>query len=170
MGTKKNVLVGGATMSTSDDGNAWTEAGYTDDGVTLDYEPAFSDVNVDEELLPVKKIKTGEKLLVSANLAEGTLENYMLAVGLPTTALVTDAEAKTKTLNLISNPNIVEKQIKLVGKSPDGLDRTITFAKIVSVGKVSSKYTNKGGKTLIPVQFEVLAGDAGYGSIVDKTA
>jgi hypothetical protein len=94
----------------------------------------------------------------------------MLAIGLPSTALTTDATAKTKTLNLVSNPNVVEKQLKLVGKSPDGLDRTITFSKVISVGKVSSKYTNRGGKTLIPVQFEVLAGDTGYGSIVDKTA
>lgn len=170
MGQKKNVLVGSAKMSYSSDGTTWTELGYTDDGVTVDYEPTFQDVTVDEELLPVKKIKIGEKITVSANLAENTLENYQFAMGLPVTALTTDTTAKTKTLTMGLNPDIPEHQIKLEGKNPDGLDRTMIFTRVVSVGKVSTKH-NKKDKKLIPIQLEVLTDDTGnYGTIVDKTA
>lgn len=171
MGQKKNVLVGSALMSYSEDeGTTWKELGYTEDGVTVDYEPTFQDHEVDEELLPVKKTKTKEKTTVTANLAENTLENYRVAMGLPASTLVTDTTAKTKTLNLKVNFDIPEHQLKLVGKSPDNLDRTIIYNRVVSVGKVSTKH-NKKDKKLIPIEFEVLSDDTGtYGTIVDKTA
>lgn len=168
MGQKKNIIIGSAKVSLSTDGVAWTELGYTEDGVETDYEPTFQDHEVDEELLPVKKTKVKERMLVSANLAENTLENYKIAMGLPETALTTDTTAKTKTLDLKVNFDIPEHHLKLEGKSPDGLDRTMTLDRVVSVGKVNTKH-NKKNKKLIPVQFEALSNDSGeYGKIVDK--
>jgi hypothetical protein len=167
MGTKKNIIIGSAKLSYSADGTTWTELGYTDDGVSQDYEPQFQDHYVDEEPGPVKKTKTGEKLTFGANLAENTLENYRIAMGLPSSAITTDVTAHTKTLDLISSSDIPEHHLKLEGKNPDNLDRVMTVDRVVSVGKVSTKHTNKN-KKLITIQFEALKNDAGsYGKIVD---
>ncbi len=172
MGTTKNILVGAASMSLSDDsGTTWKDIGYTQDGVKLEYSATFQDIEVDQELLPVKKVKTSEKISITVNMAEATLENYRIALGLPDTALTTDTTAKTKTLTLLPNFTLPEHQVKLVGKNPDGLDRTVTIFRVVSTGNVSTAYT-KNGVQLIPVTLEALATDTEpkqYGTIVDKT-
>ncbi|RKL63017.1 hypothetical protein DXT63_08455 [Thermoanaerobacteraceae bacterium SP2] len=170
MGSRKNVLVGAASMSISKDGGTtWIDIGYTQDGATLNYNPTFQNIEVDQELLPVKKVKTGETLTITVNMAEATLENYKLALGLPDTALTEDTTLKTRTLTLKPNFELPEHQVKLVGKNPDGLDRTITLFRVVSTGNVQTSYT-KNGVQLIPITLEALANDMNeYGEIVDKT-
>jgi hypothetical protein len=89
-GTAANVLVGpargliapiGTTLPTLDGTTnpvtwdaAFKEFGYTEDGLTLVYNPTIKDIMVDEEMAPVKKILDAEKCSVQMKLAEATLQ------------------------------------------------------------------------------------------------
>src|SRR3954469_18629249 len=57
------------------DFSPFTEVGFTQDGIEWDYTPTWKDIMVDELMGPAKKILVSHKLVVSAKLAESTLEN-----------------------------------------------------------------------------------------------
>src|SRR4051794_34624626 len=68
------------------DFSAFTQPGFTQDGIEWDYTPSFKDFMVDEKLGPVKKKITGHKLIISMKLAVATLQN--LAYAIPAATLV----------------------------------------------------------------------------------
>src|ERR1043166_8888319 len=55
-------------------GAGFVVPGFTQDGIEWDYTPTWKDLMVDEKLAPAKKIITAHKLIVSAKLAETTLQ------------------------------------------------------------------------------------------------
>jgi Fe-S-cluster-containing hydrogenase component 2 len=55
MGTVANVIVGVATLEIRYPiGGSFTQVGYTEDGVTVSYEPTFQFIEVEEEVNPIK--------------------------------------------------------------------------------------------------------------------
>lgn len=81
-----NVTSSGATAQ--DPGNVatsasadWYHLGYTMEGVTLNIEPTFNDVMVDQLLDTARLFKTQQRVTVATSLTEATLENLYVAIG-----------------------------------------------------------------------------------------
>jgi hypothetical protein len=81
-----NVTAPGATaqdpgkVATVTDGE-WYHLGYTMEGVTLNIEPTFNDVMVDQLLDTARLFKTQQRVTVATSLTEATLENLYVAIG-----------------------------------------------------------------------------------------
>lgn len=59
----------------------WYHLGYTMEGVTLNIEPTFNDVMVDQLLDTARLFKTQQTVSVATSLTEATLENLYVAIG-----------------------------------------------------------------------------------------
>lgn len=59
----------------------WYHLGYTMEGVTLNIEPTFNDVMVDQLLDTARLFKTSQRVTVATSLTEATLENLYVAIG-----------------------------------------------------------------------------------------
>ena len=62
-------------------GGDWYHLGYTMEGVTLNIEPTFNDVMVDQLLDTARLFKTSQRVSVATSLTEATLENLYVAIG-----------------------------------------------------------------------------------------
>lgn len=59
----------------------WYHLGYTMEGVTLNIEPTFNDVMVDQLLDTARLFKTQQRVSVATSLTEASLENLYVAIG-----------------------------------------------------------------------------------------
>lgn len=69
-----------ANVTTVADGD-WYHLGYTMEGVTLNIEPTFNDVMVDQLLDTARLFKTQQRVSVATSLTEASLENLYVAIG-----------------------------------------------------------------------------------------
>lgn len=103
----KNIIVGGATFyvgpagventkinlntstSTAQDPTkvdigtnaSWYHLGYTQNGVTMNIEPTYGEVVVDQLLDVARLFKSSQRVTVATSLTETTLENLYVAIG-----------------------------------------------------------------------------------------
>lgn len=103
----KNIIVGGATFyvgpsgventkinvststSTAQDPTkvengtnaSWYHMGYTQNGVTMNIEPTYGEVVVDQLLDVARLFKSSQRVTVATSLTETTLENLYVAIG-----------------------------------------------------------------------------------------
>ncbi|MBT9133191.1 MAG: hypothetical protein DDT33_01727 [Firmicutes bacterium] len=155
MATRANVLVGVASVSIGG-----VAIGYTSDGVTMTVSSEFFDVKVEERIGTVRRILTDLGIVVTLNMAEGTLANFARAI--PGSSL--SASTLTLGAGLLQTTPLV-----LVGRNPAGFNRTITLNSVNPTGEVSIPY-KKGEISIVPVTFSALMADDGtYGTIVDAT-
>jgi hypothetical protein len=88
-GVENNLInVGSSSQSaqkpsnvTNVSGGNWYHLGYTMEGVTLNIEPTFNDVMVDQLLDTARLFKTSQRVTVATSLTEATLENLYVAIG-----------------------------------------------------------------------------------------
>jgi len=159
--TIANVLVGVATLSIKYPvGGSYVEVGYTEDGVTMDYSPEESDIDVEEETFPIKRVITKETLSIICNMAESSLFNIDKAIAGSTLA------GSTITIGDGANK---EMSVKVVGKNPAGFDRTIEIPLATATGTVGMAY-KKGEKTVVPLTFQALKGAGDVCTVVDSTS
>ena len=59
----------------------WYHLGYTQNGVTMNIQPTYGEVTVDQLLDVAKMFKSGQQVTVATSLTEGTLENLYVAIG-----------------------------------------------------------------------------------------
>ena len=140
--------------------SAFTEVGYTEDGVTMEYAAEQSDVIVHEETFPIGSALTSESLQVTCNMAEASLENMnnAMAGAVLSGSKITLGAGVNKTMNL-----------KIEGTNPAGYLRAIHIPLAVAGGTVGMSY-KKGEKTIVPVTFKALKGDNPACTIVDNAA
>lgn len=67
-----------AKMETS---SSWYHLGYTQNGVTMNIEPTYGEVVVDQLLDVARLFKSSQRVMVATSLTEGTLENLYVAIG-----------------------------------------------------------------------------------------
>jgi hypothetical protein len=127
---------------------AFTEVGFTQDGIEWDYTPTWKDIMVDELMGPAKKILVSHKLVVSAKLAETTLDN--LAASIPG---ATFNGTDIVTIGSISAP---EHVLGWIGPSVNNTTRQAIAYRVVSIGAVKSHYQRKD-MVIYQTQFECLA-------------
>jgi len=162
MGTVANITTGPSNLFIAPSGTAlptltgsatdfvnFTPSGFTQDGVEWDYTPTWKDIMVDELLGPAKKKLTGHKLLVSAKLAETTLQNLNLAIAASTLVSST-------VLTIGSLEEAPEFILGWMGPSPNGGTRQALVDRVVSIAATKAHYQRKD-MAVYQVQFEALA-------------
>lgn len=134
---------------------AWTLLGYTNDGSTQNYAPAYEDVEVAEELEPLNSVQTGRSLSVQFTLAEPTSKNLQAAFNGGTitfTAAAVGPPAVRAFTKFEPPPLGVETHVMIGFEAEDTLER-IFWRDTKQVGNVETarrKGADKGG---IPCEF-----------------
>jgi hypothetical protein len=163
-----NVIAGSGTLYIAPSGTAiptltslpitWTgfsSPGYTDDGVEFVYTPTFKDINVDEEMSPVQKLLTAEKLEINVKLAETTLVNLQRAIAGST--LVEGGGISTLYVGSSATPQ--EWVLGFQGPAPlanGNKTRVLVVWRVMPTAAVTFKYQRKD-KVIYNVKFEGLA-------------
>ena len=146
--------------------------GATMDGVEVQYEPDYIDINVDQLKDAAKIFDNGYKMMVRTNLAEAVLDNLKVAWGMADSTLTTTATTKTLTLP-IKGDSPVERRLLVIGKSPTGQERRYYARRAISI-EASGHSLKRAEATVFPTAFRILAdpiySNAEYGFIKDTLA
>jgi hypothetical protein len=157
--------------------------GYTMNGLELQFQPDFGEVQVDQVLDVAKLYKQGMQVNLNTAFAEATLQNLLFSLAgkdddLTTSAGATGIKAGSKSLNL-SAGDIgecpVERGLVAVGPGtgdcdPDEqIERIYVAYRALSIESVTVS-AKRDEPTMYEVSFRLLPNDdASYGKIVDRT-
>lgn len=132
---------------------AWTLLGYTNDGSSQSYAPAYDDVTVAEELEVIDASPTGRTISVSFTLAELTNKNLRIAFNGGTITSVPVAGAVLRAHTTFEPPDLgVELHTMLGFQSEDTLER-IVWRDTKQVGTVETARRKGADKAGIPAEF-----------------
>ncbi len=149
-GNAQNIIQGPATVLLN--GN---DIGYTNGGVTVRYSPEYNDVMADQAVGTVKKFRTSEKMFVTFNLLEATLDLLRICWGQPTA----NVSGSYYYLGYNDSCSVAEHTLKLIGKGPSCGPRSFNFYRVVSVNE-GSYMMGRENPTEIEVEFECLKDSA----------
>jgi hypothetical protein len=162
------------TLSADSD---FTNVGYTMNGLELQFQPDFGEVQVDQILDVAKLYKQGMQVNLATAFAEATLENLLLALAYGDSKLTTALNGD-KTMDL-SAGDIgecpVERGIVAVGPGTgDCVDSAYVERVYVGYRALSIENVTVSAKrdeaSMFEVSFRLLPEDGGsYGKIVDRT-
>ena len=198
-GTSANIIVGAAALFTYEAGNLtdsdlpayvndisyketlsndadFRNVGYTSNGLEIQFQPDFGEVQVDQVLDVAKLYKQGMQVNLNTTFAEATLENLLFAVAGKDEDLTT--VSGNPTLNL-SAGDIgecpVERGLVAIGPgtgdcaASDQLERVYVAYRALSIESVTVS-AKRDEATMFEVSFRLLPNDsASYGKIVDRT-
>jgi hypothetical protein len=169
------------TLSQAESG--FTNVGYTMNGLEIQFQPDFGEVQVDQVLDVAKLYKQGMQVNLNTAFAEATLENLLFSLAgkdedLSISAGATGIKAGSKTLNM-SAGDIgecpVERGLVAVGPGtgdcdPDEqIERIYVAYRALSIESVTVS-AKRDEPTMYEVSFRLLPNnDASYGKIVDRT-
>lgn len=77
----------------------WREAGYTNNGLDVSYEPNYGEVMVDQLLDAARLFKQSLRVILKTELTEGTLENLHLAWGQMDSYYVANSNTAVQTIS-----------------------------------------------------------------------
>ena len=201
-GTSTNIIVGAAALFVADttltpgtldafvDGESYketlsdnvdyTNVGYTMNGLEMQFQPDFGEVQVDQILDVAKLYKQGMQVNLATAFAEATLENLLLALAANSEDLSgTKTTSAGRTLNL-SAGDIgecpVERAIVAVGPGTGDcadspyIERVYAAYRALSIENVTVS-AKRDEASMFEVSFRLLPEDASgsYGKIVDRT-
>ena len=169
-------------------GNAgFRNVGFTSNGLEMQFQPDFGEVQVDQILDSAKLFKQGMKVNLRTSFAEATLENLLIAIAAPASDLVTGTSsapgvagigATTTTLNLSSGKLgecPVERGLVAVGPgtgdctAANGKERIYVAFRSLSIDSVTVS-AKRDTATTFEVSFRLLPNGTGsYGHLVDRT-
>lgn len=140
--------------------SAWTDAGFTNDGITFTINQEFAEMTVDQIADIIGRKMTQRSLEIQANLAEPTLENVTIGLNSGTVASGSGAGVNYKTYTPIFNGTELQPVYFAVifdGFAPatsTGLNRTRRFIlrRALSIENVEIPY-KKDDMTVVPVTF-----------------
>lgn len=160
--------------------------GYTTNGIELQFQPDFGEVQVDQLLDSAKLFKQGMQVNLRTAFAEATLENLLVAIaGVESDLTDTASNApgvsgttETKTLNLSSGKLgecPVERGLVAVGPgtgdctAANGKERIFVLHRALSMDSVTVN-VKRDTATTFEVSFRLLPNAQGsYGKMVDRT-
>lgn len=197
-GTNANIIVGAAAMfthnsgelleatlpayvddesykDTLEDDSAFTNVGYTMNGLEIVFQPDFGEVQVDQLLDVAKLYKQGMQVNLNTAFAESTLENLLISIAAPTADKASDgAFAEELTLKSGDIGDVpLERGIVAVGPGTGaadaGIERIYAGYRALSIENVTVS-AKRDEPTMFEVSFRLLPNDdAEYGKIVDRT-
>lgn len=216
-GTQANIIVGAAAVFVNKTANAnlpaaiatesyattlsgttpsadWRNIGFTSNGLELQFQPEFGEVQVDQVLDAAKMFKSGMQVTLNTSMAEATLENLLFAIAAPTSDLDTTPGDTTQIIggsvgsfwvgadaildlsagSLGDCP--VERKLVAVGSAggdcagTDVKERVYVAYRVLSIDSVTVS-AKRDEASVFDVSFRLLPdGSNGlYGQIVDRT-
>jgi len=176
-GTDLPVFTASATSykSTLSDDNAFTNIGYTSNGLELAFQPDFGEVAVDQLLDVARLFKQGMTVNLNTSFAEATLENLLVAIAADDNDLSAEA-AGLQTLKM-SAGDIgdvpLERGLVAVGpgsgSAADPKERIYVAYRALSIESVTVS-AKRDEASMFEVSFRLLPNDdASYGRIVDRS-
>jgi hypothetical protein len=166
-----------STLSSDPD---YTNVGYTMNGIELQFQPDFGEVQVDQVLDVAKLYKQGMQVNLATTFAEATLENLLLATaGQDSDLSGSKSTSAGQVLNL-SAGDIgecpVERGIVAVGpgtgdcEDSGNVERVYIAYRALSIENVTVS-AKRDEASMFEVSFRLLPDDltATYGKIVDRT-
>lgn len=166
-----------STLSADPD---YTNVGYTMNGIELQFQPDFGEVQVDQVLDVAKLYKQGMQVNLATTFAEATLENLLLATaGQDSDLSGSKSTSNGRVLNL-SAGDIgecpVERGIVAVGpgtgdcEDSGNVERVYVAYRALSIENVTVS-AKRDEASMFEVSFRLLPDDltATYGKIVDRT-
>ena len=158
----------------------YTNVGYTMNGLEMQFQPDFGEVQVDQILDVAKLYKQGMQVNLATAFAEATLENLLLSLAANSDDLSGNKNSSAgRTLNL-SAGDIgecpVERAIVAVGPGTGDcadspyIERVYTAYRALSIENVTVS-AKRDEASMFEVSFRLLPEDASgsYGKIVDRT-
>lgn len=165
----------------------FTNVGYTSNGLEIQFQPDFGEVQVDQVLDVAKLYKQGMQVNLNTTFAEATLDNLLFAIAGQTDDLTEDVTtgpfagssvANNRALNL-SAGDIgecpVERGLVAVGPgtgdcgADEAIERIYVAYRALSIESVTVS-AKRDEATMFEVSFRLLPNDdASYGKIVDRT-
>ena len=159
---------------------SYTNVGYTMNGLELQFQPDFGEVQVDQILDVARLYKQGMQVNLATAFAEATLENLLVALAYSDSKLTGNKSASTgQTLNL-SAGDIgdvpVERGIVAVGPGSgdpetfEDKERIYAAYRAISIENVTVS-AKRDEPSMFEVSFRLLPEDvsASYGKIIDRT-
>ena len=172
-GTEFADTLAGASASAN-----WRNVGYTMNGLEVQFQPDFGEVQVDQLLDVARLYKQGMQVNMVTAFAEGTLENLLVATA-ANDADLTGSGTDEETLVLQSG-NIGEVPLEraMIAVGPGSGDPAATGAnkvervyvahRALSIESVTAS-AKRDEPTMFEVSFRLLPADNGsYGKIVDR--
>lgn len=158
---------------------AWTNLGYTMDGVTLTISTEYSELSTDQLAdIPARRI-TQRTMVLSTNLAEPTLENLQYALNKAGTfsAAASTAAASTSGTDTwepdegLTTTHPTYAALLFDGVAPGGFVRRVIVRKGLQTGEIEAAYT-KDGQTVFPVEFSAhyVSNSIKPYKVIDQTA
>jgi hypothetical protein len=201
-GSSTNIIVGAAALFVADtvltpatleafvgnesfretlaDDAGYTNVGYTMNGLELQFQPDFGEVQVDQILDVAKLYKQGMQVNLATAFAEATLENLLLALAFNDDQLTgTKSTSNGRSLNLSAGELgecPVERGIVAVGpgtgdcEDSAAVERVYTAYRALSIENVTVS-AKRDEASMFEVSFRLLPEDVSgsYGKIVDRT-
>jgi hypothetical protein len=173
--------VSSASMKTTLSNDAsYTNVGYTMNGLELQFQPDFGEVQVDQVLDVAKLYKQGMQVNLATAFAEATLENLLLALAYSDSKLTgTKSSSAGRSLDL-SAGDIgecpVERGLVAVGPGTGDcedsayVERVYSAYRALSIENVTVS-AKRDEASMFEVSFRLLPEDVSgsYGKIVDRT-
>jgi hypothetical protein len=164
------------TLSSDANSGSFRNVGYTMNGLEIQFQPDFGEVQVDQILDVAKLYKQGMQVNLNTAFAESTLENLLFAIAGNAGDLVTGSTENT--LNLTAGDIgecPVERGLVAVGPGTgdcapvEAIERIYVAYRALSIESVTVS-AKRDEATMFEVSFRLLPNDQGsYGKIVDRT-
>ena len=201
-GTSTNIIVGAAAFFMADttlvptvtpafsgsasyretlsNDQSYDNVGYTTNGLEMQFQPDFGEVQVDQILDVAKLYKQGMQVSVATAFAEATLENLLLALAGTTSDLTGTKTTSTGRILNLSAGDIgecpVERGIVAVGpgtgdcEDSAAVERVYIGYRALSIENVSVS-AKRDEASMFEVSFRLLPEDTSgaYGKIIDRT-
>ena len=155
--------------------NAFTNIGYTSNGLELAFQPDFGDVAVDQLLDVARLFKQGMTVNLNTSFAEATLENLLVAIAGNDTDLTSPSTGVTSLKMSAGDIGDVPLERGLVavgpgsGSSLDPKERIYVAYRALSIENVTVS-AKRDEASMFEVSFRLLPNDnASYGKIVDRS-
>jgi hypothetical protein len=176
------------TLTDSAEGQALVRnIGFTMNGLELQFQPDFGEVQVDQLLDVAKLYKQGMQVNLATAFAEATLENLLVAIAAPTADLTTGNLDTPMDAGTISQATTLELTSGAIGECPverglvavgpgtgdcdpdQYIERIYVAYRALSIDNVTVS-AKRDEPSMFEVSFRLLpANNGSYGKIVDRT-
>ena len=159
---------------TVDADTAYTNVGYTSNGLELAFEPDFGEVAVDQLLDVARLFKQGMTINLNTSFAEATLENLLVAIAADDTDIATAAGVSQLKMSAGDIGDVpLERGLVAVGpgsgSSATPKERIYVAYRALSIENVTVS-AKRDEASMFEVSFRLLPNDdASYGRIVDRS-
>jgi hypothetical protein len=164
----------------SEENSGFTNVGYTMNGLEIQFQPDFGEVQVDQLLDVAKLFKQGMQVNLNTAFAEATLENLLISLAYGDDKLSGDKGSSNGLVLDLSAGDLgecpVERGIVAVGPGTgdcevgSSLERVYAAYRALSIENVTVS-AKRDEPSMFEVSFRLLPDDAegSYGKIIDRT-